>query len=241
MDLVFGYLAGLLTLINPCVLPVLPVILISAINQHKLGPLALSAGMGLSFVTLGVAVASLGPALGIDDLMVSRAAAVLMIGFGIVLLVPKFGAVFSTATAGASNSASTQLSTLDSSGGSEGLRGQFLTGVLLGAVWSPCVGPTLGAAIALAAEGKQVIWAAAIMTAFALGISTIIIVLSYGARETLMKRKSQLQSFSERARPITGVIMLALGLAIFFDLFRYVDNFLLDVLPFWFQDLSVVL
>ena len=60
MDLIFGYLAGLLTLVNPCVLPVLPIVLASALQAHRLGPVALAAGMSASFVILGVGIAALG-------------------------------------------------------------------------------------------------------------------------------------------------------------------------------------
>ena len=62
MDLVFGFLAGVLTLLNPCVLPVLPVVLITALNQHRLGPLTLCAGLSVTFVVVGLTIASLGPA-----------------------------------------------------------------------------------------------------------------------------------------------------------------------------------
>ncbi|MGC9419829.1 MAG: cytochrome c biogenesis CcdA family protein, partial [Rhodovulum sp.] len=94
MELIFGYLAGLLTLINPCVLPVLPIVLATSLQADRRAPLALAAGMSVSFVALGLGVATLGPALGITEDTVSRAAAVLMVGFGLVLLVPAFGARF---------------------------------------------------------------------------------------------------------------------------------------------------
>jgi len=60
MELVFGYIAGLLTLINPCVLPVLPIVLASALQAGRHGPLAIALGMGVSFVTLGMLVATVG-------------------------------------------------------------------------------------------------------------------------------------------------------------------------------------
>ena len=65
MDLILAYLAGLLTLLNPCVLPVLPIVLQSAFQQDRRAPLALAAGMSLSFVALGLGLSALGPALGL--------------------------------------------------------------------------------------------------------------------------------------------------------------------------------
>ena len=68
MDIILGYLAGLLTLINPCVLPVLPIVLVSALNADRLGPVALAAGMSASFVAFGVLVTAFGPAIGLPEL-----------------------------------------------------------------------------------------------------------------------------------------------------------------------------
>jgi cytochrome c biogenesis protein CcdA len=100
MDLIFGYLAGLFTLIIPCVLPVLPIVLAGSLRADRLAPLAL--GMSASFVALGLGVATLGPALGIHEETVSRVAAVMMMAFGLVMLVPALGGQFATATAGLS-------------------------------------------------------------------------------------------------------------------------------------------
>ena len=58
LDLLLAYGAGLLTLINPCVLPVLPIILGSALREERLGPVALCAGMSTAFVIVGVGVAA---------------------------------------------------------------------------------------------------------------------------------------------------------------------------------------
>src|SRR5690606_17017416 len=100
MDLILGFLAGALTLINPCVLPVLPVVLASAGSADRRGPLFLMAGMSASFVTLGLLLARLGPALGVTPEAVAAAAALVMAAFGLVLLLPALGARFATATAG---------------------------------------------------------------------------------------------------------------------------------------------
>ena len=58
MDIILAYLAGLLTLINPCVLPVLPIVLATALQASPLDPAALAGGMSLSFVTIGVGVSA---------------------------------------------------------------------------------------------------------------------------------------------------------------------------------------
>lgn len=235
MDLILGYTAGLLTLINPCVLPILPIVLATALQAGRAGPLALAAGMSLSFVVLGLLVASAGRALGITEETVSNAAAVLMIAFGAVLLVPRFSAVFASATGGVATRADTSIDDLSR----DSLNGQFVGGMLLGAVWSPCIGPTLGGAIGLASQGGSLLTAGAIMVAFALGVSTIILALAYGAQSVIRRRQALLRRIAEVSRPVMGVVFVAVGLAILFKLHHAAEIWALDNLPDWFTALSV--
>jgi cytochrome c biogenesis protein CcdA len=216
-------------------LPVLPIILATALQAGRAGPLALAAGMSLSFVIVGMTVAVFGRALGIDDKMIAQAGAVMMVLFGLVLIIPQFSAGFATATAGLSARADATIDTVKTNG----LGGQFLGGALLGAVWVPCVGPTLGGAIALAAAGENLGWAAATMFSFALGISTIIVVLAYGAQNALRNRRDMLRKISGKARLFMGLIFVVVGAALLFNLHIYAELWLLDHLPFWLQDLSV--
>ncbi|WP_438990355.1 cytochrome c biogenesis CcdA family protein [Lentibacter sp.] len=235
MEFILAYAAGLLTLINPCVLPVLPVVLAGALGANPKGPLALAAGMSVSFVLLGVGVTAFGRALGLDEQSVAQAGAVLMVAFGLMLLVPRFGMVLSGATAGMSARADAQMNTLDQGS----LRGQFAGGLLLGAVWSPCIGPTLGGAIALASQGESLGLATLIMIFFALGVSTLIIGLGYGTRAWLMRNRARMQKIAVAARPVMGGVFVVVGLALFFNLHHAVEAWALDVMPAWLVDLSV--
>lgn len=236
MDIVFGYIAGLLTLLNPCVLPVLPVILITALNTHRLGPIYLCAGLCTTFVVVGMFVASLGPALGVDDTVISRVASLVMIAFGVTLLVPALSQKFAFAASSASSSLSEKTAGYDG----QGLNAQFVTGALLGAVWTPCIGPTLGGAIALASAGNNLIWATLIMFAFALGVSTVILALGALSREALMRQRDRMQRLSQYARPIMGGMLIFVGLFLLFGLHYVVEQWAVENLPYWFQDLSII-
>lgn len=237
MELVFGYLAGLLTLINPCVLPVLPIVLATALGAHRLGPVALAMGMSLSFVTLGLFVTALGNTVGLDEGHLSNAGAALMIAFGLILLIPALSDRFSTLTSGFSRRADEELDDVDRTS----LWGQFLGGALLGAVWSPCIGPTLGGAIALASQGQNLVWAAAVMFSFALGVSSIILALGYGARGAIQRRQTILRVIANRARPIMGGVFVVVGAAILLKFHHVIEAWAVDTLPFWLTDLSVSL
>jgi cytochrome c biogenesis protein CcdA len=237
MEFILAYGAGLLTLINPCVLPVLPIVLAGALQASRWGPVALAAGMGLAFVTLGFGVIAAGHLVGLTEDMVAQAGAVMMILFGIVLVVPQFSARFATATAGVSASADQQMHGVSR----DGWQGQFIGGLLLGAVWSPCVGPTLGGAISLASQGDDLLRAFGIMVFFALGIGSIILALGYGARSVLQSRTAALRRFAQASRPILGAVFIFVGAALLLRWHHVVEAWLLDVMPIWLQDLSVAL
>ncbi len=237
MELVFAYTAGLLTLINPCVLPVLPIVLVGALNASRLGPLALAAGMSLSFVVFGVTVTAFGGAVGLTQETLAQIGAVLMMIFGVILVVPAFSRRFELATAGATSGAGGHLADMDTSG----VRGQFLGGALLGMVWSPCIGPTLGGAIALASQGQNLGWVTLIMIAFALGVSTLILAIGYGARETIRARSESLRALAERSKSIIGITFLLVGLMLFLGVHHIIEGLALQIMPIWLQDLSVAL
>lgn len=235
MDVVLGYAAGLLTLINPCVLPILPIVLATAFQAGRAGPLALAGGMCLSFVIVGLVVASAGRALGVTEESVSDAAAVLMIGFGAMLLVPRVSAVFATATGGMAAGADARMDDVPR----DSLGGQFAGGVLLGAVWSPCIGPTLGAAIGLASQGGSLLAAGAVMASFALGVATVILALAYGAQSVIRSRQALMRRVAKISRPVMGAVFVAVGTGILFDLHHVAEIWALDHLPDWFTALSV--
>lgn len=237
MELVFAYGAGLLTLINPCVLPVLPIVLAAALNADRYGPLALAAGMSLSFVVVGVLITAFGASVGLTQDRIAAAGALIMVAFGVVLLVPAFARRFERATSGMASGADSMMTNVAHTT----LSGQFIGGMLLGAVWSPCIGPTLGGAIALAAQGSDLLYAASIMVFFALGVSTLILSLGFGAREALRNRAQSLRGLAMRAKPILGVAFVTVGMALYFQINHVIEAWALDVMPIWLQDLSVAL
>ncbi|SNT75018.1 cytochrome c biogenesis CcdA family protein [Paracoccus seriniphilus] len=235
MTLIFAYLAGLLTLINPCVLPVLPIVVTGALGKHRLGPVAMAAGMSLSFVILGLTVAAFGHAIGLTEDRLNGIAAIGMLAFGAALLMPQAGALFQTATAGFASRADAGIDRTQGAG----LAGQAAGGVLLGAAWSPCIGPTLGGAIALASGGGSLWQAGAIMAAFAAGVATLILALAYGARDLLMRNRARAQALAIRARPMMGLVFIAVGLAMLSGVMHLIEALAVQHMPLWLQDLSV--
>lgn len=237
MEIFLAYGAGLLTLINPCVLPVLPIVIATALQANRAGPLVMAAGLSVSFVTLGVGVTAFGHLIGLDLWMISQAGAAMMVLFGLVLLLPQGAVMMERATAGLSAGADARMDRVDRTG----LRGQFLGGLLLGAVWSPCIGPTLGGAIALASQGQDLLRAGAIMTGFAAGVSTLILGLAYGTRGAIGRHNARLRAIALRARPVLGGVFVLVGLALLLGWHHVLEGVFLQVMPAWLVDLSVSL
>ncbi|WP_136442857.1 cytochrome c biogenesis CcdA family protein [Pacificoceanicola onchidii] len=237
MEIVFAYGAGLLTLINPCVVPVLPIVIATALQASRLGPVAMAAGLSLSFVSLGLGITAFGHAIGLDIDTVSKAGAAIMILFGAALLLPQASAIMAGATAGLSSRADAQLDNVDRGG----LTGQFLGGLLLGAVWSPCIGPTLGSAIGLASQGESLLRAGFIMLGFAAGVSTLILGLAYGTRGAIGRHNALLRRLAVQARPILGATFILVGTALILNWHHVIEAWLIQVLPTWLIDLSVSL
>src|ERR1700679_1665919 len=136
-----GLLAGALSTLSPCVLPLIPVLVAAAVSAHRWGPLALGVGLAGSFTVVGLLIATVGASLGLDPDTFRIIGAIVLVIFGLVLLVPWLQQIFAQATSRVSASGGTLLARIRG----DGIVSQFLVGSVLGVVWSPCVGPTLGA------------------------------------------------------------------------------------------------
>ncbi len=235
MTLFWAFVAGLLTLINPCVLPLLPIVIASAFQSSRYGPVALATGLVVSFTVIGVGVTAFGHLIGIDTDMINRIAAVMMIVFGVLLLIPQSQRLFAAVSSPLADRANRKLDSVEGNG----LFGQFVVGALLGAVWSPCIGPTLGGAISLAAAGEGLTQAALTMLCFGLGVAVMLMGLAYGSREVLAKRRGRLMKAMPWTRMVLGICLIIIGIVLYMHWHRVLEAWLLDVLPAWLIDLSV--
>ncbi|TAN47106.1 MAG: cytochrome c biogenesis protein CcdA [Rhodospirillales bacterium] len=233
-NLAFGFLAGSLSTLSPCVLPLLPVLLGGAVQQHRLAPLALAGGLALSFTAVGLFVATLGFAVDIDGGAIRLVAAGLMVAFGAILASERLQHLFARLAGPLTGGANGMLARMSG----DGLAGQFLLGVLLGAVWSPCAGPTLGAAIGLAAQSGTAAQAAAIMILFSLGATAPMLALAYGSRQALSQRRATLARLAELTKPVLGTALLLVGLLILSGLDKVVETRLTDTMPPWLVNLT---
>lgn len=232
--LVLAFLAGLVSVLSPCVLPLVPIVLAAAASQHRLGPAALAAGLALSFTVIGLFVATIGFAAGLDGDLFRRGGAVVLVGLGLVLLLPGLQRRVTAALAPLGRGAQERAGGLAATG----LGGQFGLGLLLGAAWSPCVGPTLGAASLLAARSQELGRMALTMLAFGFGAALPLALLGLVSREALIRWRGGLARGGAALKSATGALLVLLGLLVLGGLDKRIEAYLVDSSPDWLTALT---
>ena len=229
-----GLLAGVLTALSPCVLPLLPVILGSALSAHRRGPIALVLGLTVSFVAVGLFVATIGFAAGIDHDVFRVLAATLLIAIGLLLLVPMLQEQLTKVLVPVTSGGQSLTAKIDPSG----FGGQFLLGLLLGLVWSPCVGPTLGAAASLAAQRQTLVQVSVVMGLFGVGAAVPMLAIGMLGREAMLRWRGTLLGTGKIGKQVLGAFMIAMALLVLSGVDKVLEAYLVAVSPNWLTDLT---
>lgn len=229
-----AFVAGLLSILSPCVLPIVPLVLGAAASEHRLGPVALGAGLSISFVAIGLFAATIGYSIGLDLGFFRNVGAALMIAVGAILLVPRLQTQLAVAGAPLANWGGRQVGAAQHGG----VAGQLLSGLLLGAVWTPCVGPTLGAAALLAAQGRDLPQVAATMFAFGLGAALPLLALGLLSRQTLMRWRDRMFSAGYGLKMALGSLFVVVGAVVLSGFDKAIETALVNASPQWLTDLT---
>ncbi len=232
-----SFVAGNLSTLSPCVLPLIPILVGTAMTGHRLGPLALGGGLAISFATTGTLLASLGNVFDFDPNILRLFSAWLLVAFGLILLSTWLQQRFAAATAGIGGAGNNWIAKFNMTG----LSGQFILGLLLGLAWSPCVGPTLGVAIGLASQGEQLAQVALTMLLFGLGASLPIVLLGMLSREGMQRVRGKMASIGSNGKKILGSIMLVLGVLIISGLDKQLEISFLNIAPDWLVTLTTTI
>lgn len=229
-----GFLAGLLSTLSPCVLPLLPLVLGGAVAAHRFGMVALGAGLVISFVAVGMFVATLGFSAGLDRDLLRQVTAIGLVVVGAVLLSAALQQRFAMFAAGMGDAGNRLIARIVPSG----LGGQFILGLILGAVWSPCVGPTLGAASLLAAQGTNLLAAGAVMAAFGAGAAVPLVVVGLLSRQALLRWRGRMMQAGGVGKTVLGGISVAVAALILTGSDKLVESALVAVSPEWLVRLT---
>ena len=119
-----------------------------------------------------------------------------------------------------------------------GLAKQFAIGILLGAVWSPCVGPTLGAASLLAARAENLGYVALTMLAFGIGAAIPLLLIGMMSRDALVRWRGRMLAAGSGGKAIMGLVLVATGLMILTGLDKRLETILVEASPAWLTELT---
>lgn len=231
-SLILGYFAGVLSTLSPCVIPILPVIFGGAAVESKYSAIALALGIVFSFTLLTIIFSLFGMLIPLDISQLRTPSALLLIFIGISLLVPIYKIKLSIFDK-LSNFFNDVLDKIRLTG----IFGQFVTGCLLGAVWLPCSGPTLGAASILAAQSEHLAEASAVIVSFALGAVTPLVVLGISSKSLLNKKKDALHQSIRVSNVLFAATLIFLGLTIVTNYDRIIE----EKVAYYWPDLLILL
>lgn len=219
--------AGALGVLSPCVWPLVPVVMSSAATTGRSGPWLLTAGLALSFAFAGTLLSFALVSAGLDPELFRYLSGALLAGLGLVLV----RRALAERLSGALSRLSSRLR-LPADAGTTAW-GQFGVGGLLGLVWLPCVGPTLGAAIGLASMGQSLGVAFLTMLAYGVGTGAVLLAAGLVSQRALVRWRPALLARADRGRRLFGGVLLLLGVLVLSGLDKRLEALVVPVVPEW--------
>lgn len=218
-----AFMAGILSLLSPCVLPMIPAVASSAMQASRTGLILLAVGISVTFAVAGSLITFILLSLGISPDILRYFSASLMLLMGTVLLTPALN-----------DRMSYWLSLLVSRMPGGNVQGsgavfQLVVGMSLGLVWLPCVGPTLGTAIALASSGQNMVMAFFVMLSFGLGCALPLVVIGYASGVQLKK----IGNSARYGKYILAIALILLSTMIFTGFDKILEIWAINWLPDW--------
>lgn len=194
-----AFFAGIVSVLSPCILPIIPAVFAYSTGKGKLRPLAIVLGLSLSFTSMGVITSIFGATLTayLGYLNVFAEALLVIMGISLLFDLNIFN-IFGNFSALANPK-------------QEGLLGGFLLGLSLGIIWLPCVGPVLGSILTMVAVSGEAGYGALMLFIYSLGFSVPMLLVAYSASFSSSKLlKASRYGFP--LKKITGFVILGVGL-----------------------------
>jgi len=209
---VISYLAGVLTILSPCILPILPFVFSRADRPFIRSSLPMLTGMALTFAAVA-SLAAIGGSWAVQANEIGRSIALTLLAlFGVTLVSQRAAAIFARPIVALGERLSG-----NSEADTRSVGGSLLLGIATGLLWAPCAGPILGLVLTGAALHGASAETALLLTAYAAGAATsLALALRAGGRVVAAMKHSL--GLGERVRQGIGVAVLASVLAIGFGL-----------------------
>jgi cytochrome c-type biogenesis protein len=211
-DVILALLAGLVTVAAPCTLPMLPILLGASVGQTgSVRPALIALGFVLSFSAAALFLSAIARIFDFDPEVLRSAAAVLLFGFGLLMVWPTpFEWLLARAGRPLEGISS------DNTGFSQGNVGGFVLGTTLGLVWTPCAGPVLGSILTIVATARNTAWASALLVVYAIGAAIPMLAIAYGG-QAVTTRVRGIARISGRLQQGFGLVVIAFAIASYFQ------------------------
>lgn len=232
----FAFVSGIITILSPCILPVLPIVLSGSVSGGKARPLGIVAAFVTSFTLFTLALSTIVEAIGIPPGTLRIVSVVLLVVFGLVMFVPALRERFEVL---ASRVAAGRGSKRRVTAPRSGFWGGVPVGLSLGLVWTPCVGPIMASVISLALTRRVDGGSVLITLAYSLGTSIPMLAVMFGGR-ALLNRVPGLARNMASIQKGFGVVMIVVGLAIAFNWDRQIQTALLRAFPAYGTGLTAI-
>jgi cytochrome c-type biogenesis protein len=211
LNLVLALLAGIVTIAAPCTLPVLPILLGASVGHtNKVRPAMIALGFVISFSATALLLSAITRIFDFDPNHLRTGAAVLLLGFGLLMIWPAPFEWLSIRLNGLTSSAA------GNAASRQGNIGGFVLGTTLGLVWTPCAGPVLGSILTIVATSKDTAWASAQLVIYAIGAAIPMLVIAYGG-QSITTRIRSIAKISPRLQQGFGVIVIGFAVASYFQ------------------------
>lgn len=229
------FIAGMATVLTPCVLPILPAVLSGSVGS-RLRPIAIVLGMSVTFTVMGILISALASFAYFADYL-RWFAIFFIIGMGAVLFDDEINQEYVKISSSIVQFGKQHLSFLGNinpAGSQEGLLGGVFLGMSLGVVWIPCVGPILGAVLAFVAESSattgDLFHGALLLLVYSAGVSIPMLIIAYSGKRV----SGNVKWFVERGpffKKLSGIVLIFVGLMMLFGIDKYLQAKLLPYFP----------
>ena len=215
LNLVLALLAGVVTIAAPCTLPMLPILLGASVGQTgKLRPALIALGFVISFSAVALLLSAINRIFDFDPNVLRSAAAILLLGFGLLMIWPAPFEWLSIRINGIAGNAAGNAASRP--GNMEGNIGGFVLGTTLGLVWTPCAGPVLGSILTVVATSKDAAWASTLLVVYAIGAAIPMLAIAYGG-QAVTSRVRSIARISPKLQQGFGVVVIGFAVASYFQ------------------------
>ena len=208
LNLLLALLAGVVTVAAPCTLPMLPILLGASVGQTgKVRPAMIALGFVMSFSMVALLLGAITRVFDFDPSTLRTGAAILLLGFGLLMIWPAPFEWLSIRFGGFSG---------NSPAPRQGMIGGFVLGTTLGLVWTPCAGPVLGSILTIVATSKDTAWASLLLVVYAIGAALPMLVIAYGGQAVTTRVRS-VARIAPRLQQGFGIVVIAFALLSYFQ------------------------